>query len=501
MPFTFRPFLAPICGVVFAALFYNESIGINVLLFEIPLFAWLLYHQRDYMSRPLFRFSTVLWAISLICVPLVHSQLAIFSHMVFLALWVGTATVFSFRNVHFAWLQGVVSIPVSIANAWKTRSENGNIGRIALPKLRTALALIVPLLLVGVFLVLYSGSNPLFDKATERSFDLLSRSVFKFFEHLNFQIISLFLTGVFLAIWLLHPQNMQRWRGIDESSPFSIFRQRRVAKATDVARLQSWIRSAYLVLITLNALLLVVNITDIWFVLFQFEWQGQYLTDFVHQSTWTLLASIVLSATIILLIFRGPMHWYSRNRWLKVLSYAWLIQNALLAFSVLVRNIIYIQHFALAYKRIAVIVFLGLIIFGLYTVWIKIRRTHSLSFVIHKNVAAFFVALSICSLVNWDILIARYNISKGGEAFVHLDFLVTLSDVALPHLHVAPDKLGQWQEFQSDQFRLSGDFISPEEYLYVITHREEVFVEDYQRRSWLSWNLPEYLAYRRIVVF
>lgn len=495
---SFRPFIAPAGGALFAALFYHESIGINLFLFEVPLFVWLFYQHRRLFSRALFTLSSILWACSLFTVILVHSHLALVSHIVIVAFWVGTATTFSYQYTHFAWIQGIQAFPDSVASAWKQRTAERQPGLHILPRRRYAWFFIVPLMLLAIFFSLYTGSNPMFDRITERSFDLLQRSFEQLWMLLNFQVLLLFLAGTLITIWLVTRQVSQRWVSKDSAAPVALSRTKWNAKHGDDTKLRLWIRSTTLALVLLNALLLLVNFTDIWYVLFEFQWQGQYLTSFVHQSTWLLIVSILLSASILLYIFRGSMHWYTRNKRLKVLAYTWMVQNAILTLSVLVRNIIYIQHFSLAYKRIAVIVFLGLVLFGLFTVWVKISRKQSIAFVVHRNVAALLVALSVTSCVNWDVLIARYNLSKGGQAFVHLDFLATLSDAALPDLHIAQDQLYQWQNFQNQTYRLSEDFMSPEVYLSIIASREADFIQQYQNKSWLSWNLPDYLAYRRL---
>ena len=135
-----------------------------------------------------------------------------------------------------------------------------------------------------------------------------------------------------------------------------------------------------LLLGSLNALLLLLNALDIHHVWFNFHFEGQYLKSFVHQGTWLLIVSIVLGALIVLYYFRGDLNFHTGNRTIKVLSYLWLTQNAVLVVSVAIRNYWYIHHYALAYKRIGVAFFLLATLVGLLLIMVKVRNQRSRHF-------------------------------------------------------------------------------------------------------------------------
>src|SRR5690606_12977260 len=104
-------------------------------------------------------------------------------------------------------------------------------------------------------------------------------------------------------------------------------------------------RSAVLLFFGLNGLLAFLNFMDIYWVWFNFKWEGQFLKDFVHQGTYMLILSIVISIGLVIYYFRRNLNFFQRNRRLKYLTYLWLGQNALLAVSVFIRNGYYISYY------------------------------------------------------------------------------------------------------------------------------------------------------------
>jgi hypothetical protein len=259
----------------------------------------------------------------------------------------------------------------------------------------------------------------------------------------------------------------------------------------------------------LNMLLLMMNIMDIDRVWLNFEFEGQYLQQFVHYGTIVLIIAILLSIVLVLTFFRGNLNFYKKNIWLKRLCYLWLGQNAILAISAGVRNFYYIQHYSLAHKRIAVMFFILLVLYGLFSVFIKIRDTRSSFYMLRKNAVAWLIVLTISAGFNWDRVIAKYNFSREDGAFVHLNFLYTLSDSALPHLDQPLDKVTAMDRKQQGLWmgafkrgltrkRYRNLYMSPEEYSIKIAYRKAAFQWKWKKKSWLEWNYAEWKAYQEI---
>ena len=127
--------------------------------------------------------------------------------------------------------------------------------------------------------------------------------------------------------------------------------------------------------------------------------------------------------TIIIYFFRGKLNFYSKNQFLKTLAYIWIGQNALLAASVLMRNMQYINSFGLAYKRIGVLIFLILIIIGLATMVQKVAQRKSFFYLLNANSWATYIVLIFATSISWDTYITNYNLK-----FKEVDFIFLVQD-------------------------------------------------------------------------
>jgi hypothetical protein len=257
-------------------------------------------------------------------------------------------------------------------------------------------------------------------------------------------------------------------------------------------------RAGIFLLLTLNFLLLILNIIDIKWVWFNFEWEGQYLKQFVHEGTYLLILSIIISIVIVLYFFRGNLNFYKKNKFLKIISFIWLGQNAILCVSVAIRNFWYIQYFALAYKRIGIILFLILTIYGLYSVTIKVQKQKSIFYLVKTNSFALLIVLTLSSLFNWDTYIAKYNFKHSNSAFLHLNYLSTLSDKALPYLNKSQKELTKIEGIQKGNFHFERNYMTADEYHKTINHRKNFFLQKWKQKDFFSWNYPEYLAAKKL---
>jgi hypothetical protein len=118
---------------------------------------------------------------------------------------------------------------------------------------------------------------------------------------------------------------------------------------------------------------------------------------------------------------------------------------------------------------------------------------------VHRLIlAGGYSILIVASLFNWDTIIARYNFSHYKQSFVHLDWLCTLSDKALPELDKSPEFLREVRQCQDQQFSFEMAYMSPDKYLEIIAKRKLEFRKKMEGRSILSWNLAESGAMKKI---
>jgi hypothetical protein len=114
-----------------------------------------------------------------------------------------------------------------------------------------------------------------------------------------------------------------------------------------------------LLLAMLNILLATVNGLDIYYLgILHTTPAGITFSQYLHNGTDSLIASIILAVSVILFYFRGYLNFYEGNKWLKALTYLWIAQNIMLVISTAYRNTVYIGDYGLTHKRIGVYVYL-----------------------------------------------------------------------------------------------------------------------------------------------
>lgn len=486
--------------LLFTLLFYHQMVGLNLLLFElilIPLFLWQTGIRKLTANGWLLTAGVALTAIF----TLIHaSAFVITMNIAALFLWIGWLLLPSGRSfVSFAWLavENLGRAPVNGLSQILT--SMGDHGSIRL-RIRQLAYIIVPLFLGCFFLLLYATANPWFEKILIRILEFPEKWITLLLNHINFSLTGVLVLGFATSVLFVFRKREKNIAAWDENTTEYLqrYRLKKRIRPFHFLVLKNEYRAGMFLLIILNLLLLLQNVLDIWFVWIHFEWNGQYLRQFVHEGTFMLILSILISIGIILWLYRGNLNFIPGNRYLRQLSYAWLLQNMILVISVAVRNGWYIYYFALAYKRIGVFIFLALTLIGLITVFIKVLRCKTPFYLLRINALAVFILLMITSLVNWDGVIARYNFSHYQHAFVHLDWLCTLSDKALPSLDKSKEELAQIRQIQDRNFEFDNKYMSPDKYNEIIQQRKKEFVIDFEQRSFLSFNLGDYQAFLSI---
>jgi len=248
-----------------------------------------------------------------------------------------------------------------------------------------------------------------------------------------------------------------------------------------------------------NALLLVVNAVDIAWVWFGFTVEeGFSLKQFVHEGTWLLILSILLSMAILLHLFRGNLNFHPKERGMRLLATAWVAQNFILGVSVFLRNYHYIHFHGLAYKRIGVIVFLALVLVGLVTLYLKIERRRTLTYLLRVNGWAAFAALVGLATVNWDGVIVRYNLAHWNQGEIDVDNYLAMSDKVLPLLY---DDLAK---VEAQMARHRENRVRWVEHLEPLSFRSDLdlkryrFLGRYLQQDWRSWTLADQRTYEAL---
>ena len=486
-----------ISAILFTLLFYDQDLGINLLLFELSVIGLLLLHKRFSFKTEVM--VTLLGTVITALMVVIHnSMISVLVNIFSMFMMVSTILLPNARSLVFSGVLGAIHTVMAqiemVSQFSKIGSDNSLFGIF----MKWARIIVIPIVIVIIFVSIYSAANPVFEEMVSGITDVFD-SILRFItERIEVGLFWFFFLGVIISDFLIQKttESSVAKRALAATDQLNRKRKKQYFKTLDLG-LKREFRSGMLLLIALNSLLLLINCIDIYWVWFNFEWSGDYLKQFVHEGTYLLIISIIISIAISMYVFRGNQNFYTANSWLKRLTILWLAQNAVLAVSVGIRNLHYIQYYALAHKRIGVMFFLLATIIGLAIVIIKIRERKTLHFVLRKNALSAFCILVIITLVNWDVVIAKYNFKHADRSFVHFNFMVILSNAALPYIDKDYNTLYEI-ELANERFPSDVDYMRIEQYASLIEDRKERFKEDFEQRHWLSWNLAYQRSYDQL---
>src|SRR5436190_6528488 len=491
------PFLTVILvAILFDRLFWDHDLALNLFLFTVLVVSMLVqrYGWRG-LSMPARAtlFGSVI-AASMVVVH--HSIVACVGAIVSMTVFTALAHERQLRSVIYAVPQAVVNFFMVPLAAWEGAGDLALGHHTTRTGWRWTRMALLPVIISVVFFQLYREGNPRFDELTAGFLNGLLEVLDDLFSEFLTPHTFFFLFALVASAALLYrhagkfvPRSEQRW-----TDPLLRKRVRRPHWLAPRAMnpLERERRMGMVLLVVVNALLLVVNVIDISMVWFDIEVPEKFsLKQFVHEGTWMLIISILLSILILLHLFRGNLNFYRRTHALKLLASLWIGQNFILGISVFLRNYHYIGFHGLAYKRIGVIVFLALVLVGLVTLYFKIRDRKSLFYLARVNAWAAFAVLIGLTLVDWDSFIVRTNLKHPNKGEVDIDNYLAMSDKVLPLLYANIDKV----EAQMAQHRMNRvrwvEHLDPVEFRDELDAKRDRFIARQAGQRWPEWNLAD----------
>jgi hypothetical protein len=501
-------------SVLFNLIFWNEKQGLNVLIFDLFIGGTLIYFNPS-----AFKMRSVQWVaagtfVSVLLIVL-HNSLIVkvvhfFSFAIFVGLvqqselcFLGTAFIIYFKN----W----ISTPKYLVDSLKMLPilrgpQNVN------KSLNSAM---LSILIVPLFFLVYYTANPKFADLSNNAFNHLWNW---FSIDINPWRIVFFMLGIFIvgaAIFQLNTTNKSTLEAnfsddlINKNELNSTLNNELNSELnsaesfikSNAADLQNRYKNALNLIITLNILLLINNFLDI-----QNVWFGDHsllsatdLKQFVHEGTYVLIFGIALAISVTLILFRGILNFVENAKILRGSAYLWLVQNAVLAVSVGMRNWRYIDAYGLAYKRIGVFIFLLLVIVGLAFIYLKIKDKRSLFFFITRSAWAIYGVLLLACFVNWDVFITRYNLTTTTKSET-IDARFLLQDVSDKNLKTLmeyrselikkmPNQLfSETDESDYNQPHFQSESTKTDYIDRKIAQKRASFEWEQKQISWLSWN-------------
>ena len=464
--------------LLYNLLFWKEKMGINALLFSGFMVGSLLYLNPKSMKSKAAMLTGIGTLTTAILIVLVNSDLAKVVHTLSLITFAGFVQQRELRYVFYAFSLIVINIiytPINLINQnllYWGRKKKWTYG---------LSSYILPGISISVFYVIYYLANPKFAGLSDTFWSSISGWVQWDISPDKFLFI---LTSIFLTGGLLSKTTIKWFKQKQAQKQYRLTRIRKTEQQKtsrhSILGLKKEYKSGLLLFLALNTLLLIVNLTDIIFIWFSPAPKSAWaLMQYVHEGTYLLIFAILLAMGVILILFRKNINFFPDNIQIRRLAYLWLIQNAVLAISVGMRNYRYIESYGLAYKRIGVFLFLILTIFGLITLYEKVSEKRTLHYVFHKNAWALYLVLLLASGVNWDVLISRYNITANNPNKIDTYFL--MHDVSDKNLFLLIE--------HQEELKRSGNHHNFDK---ALSAKKSRFWEKQKRYSWLSWNYPDW---------
>ncbi|MGC4101670.1 DUF4153 domain-containing protein [Ferruginibacter sp.] len=491
-------------AVLFNIIFWHEKLALNALFFDAFVLWSVFYLYPAAFTKPAMKWLLLAHAVALLTVLVHNTMLSKIAFSVTLLLVV-VFTQYLHRSVWYAAASAAGNYLLFLFSFLENVKQVKFAGLRSSGIRKAVRFLIIPLLIAGVFFLLYSFSNAVFQNVVNDMGIAIGNFFNRIFTWFNWDRFGFLLLGLFVTGGLLlkmhsnyfaekdtaqhndlsrKKNNLLRWK---ESALFDILSVFMGRFANGVMALRNENTVGIISLVMLNILLLFINVIDIIYVWFGFTYSPDLnLKEYVHEGAGMLIFSIVLAMAVLLFFFRGNLNFYKNNKWLRYGAYGWILQNAVLVISVLLRDTYYIQHMGLAYKRIGVLVFLSMVLMGLITVFIKISQRKTSYYLLRVNGWFAIVLLVAASCIHWDEAIADYNIAHKNTVPLDVPFLLTLSDKTLPLIEKHPEILDE----KVETVIVKGDYQSPATIStkQLFEKRKEEFLQQQKDYSWLSWN-------------
>lgn len=459
--------------LAYSALFYSQTPGINTLVFTIILIIIFLMSNKELLRQPQWWWATGLSLFSAVCVIIHNSALSIFANCCSLVLLSAfssgrtNSALLSFAFGFFSLISSFVFVIIDAVNRNKQGESRSS-------RSSSWLGFLIVIFIAALFFALYRNSNPLF-KANTSWINLDFISVRWFF----------FTLGGFLLVYgLLFHRGIGFFENLESRLSGDI-----TNKSEEVSKkMETEKRSLILLFALLNLMLIAINAGDFNTLVMGRELPaGMRHSDFVHDGIGTLILSILFAIAIIMFFLRGQLNYIKGSSIFKNLILLWILQNVFMLISTTWRNQLYITEYTLTYKRIGVYVWLGLALIGLFITALKVHFNKSNWYLVRSNVAVWFTVLSLSSVMDWDLLIVRYNLSHKSIAEVDYNYLFNLSETVLPDMiGFCAIKLAQEAPIIPAKGTPDSLYRQPS-YMYQLHEGIENYLS-HQKSDWRSWS-------------
>jgi hypothetical protein len=406
--------------LLFIILFYDEYLGLNLGILGIA-YAILTYFKTPISNKNRTFFiliaTSVLSSVAFAWFGDFVSFLAVIFSLFLLAM--------KSKNTD---LKSMLIFPIFITNAFTfiyrifqfqewlpKRNTKGNLQKIIS-------IIIIPALFILIFLAIYSSGSDHFSRFfTNINFD------FNFFELLGLSILGLFFAFNFWNFKVYDFNSKQ-----NNALKNDFIDKNKIYKPTysflDINAERS---SGIVSLIALNALLIIFIFTFNYEQFVEIPKTPNQLSAETHERVNAVIMSIIMAIVVILFYFKGNFNFDDKAKSLKILAKIWIVLNAVLVISAILKNAEYVINYGLTYKRLGVYAFLTLSIIGLIMTFFKIQKRKTNAFLFNTMTWFFYGTVLVCSFVNWGGIITNHNMKRADFALSFHKYSINFSEKQL----------------------------------------------------------------------
>jgi hypothetical protein len=312
---------------------------------------------------------------------------------------------------------------------------------------------VVPMAAGMVFVGLFTLANPIIERWWREAFE-------KLWEALDWLA---FLSAGRVALWVVVAVGVY---GVLR------YRRRRARRAVvtvppvvrDAGAGPAWLAGVIVrCLIVFNAVFAVQSGLDVTYLFGGAKLPaGMTYAAYAHRGAYPLMATALLAGAFVLGTFRSGGA-AQRSIWARRLVYAWIGQNLFLMASTIWRVWLYVDVYSLTRWRVATVIWIVLV--GLGFLWIvgRIVGSRTNAWLWRMNVATLFAVMYGCAFVNFDGLIADFNVRHcrevtGEGVAVDVGYLRSLGPEALPALEwLGEQEGGPRAEVEATRSALAGE--------------------------------------------
>lgn len=395
---------------LFIILFYNENVGLNLGILAI-IYALLTLVKTPKRNR------TGTFSAVFVTSVLSGAAFAWYGDFPSFLAVVSSVLLLSYKSKNRR-MKTLMLIPVFVVNCFTFICRFFNFDG-WLPKTNTSglwqkiLAFIlIPLVFVSVFFGIYSaGSDHFASLFSDYEFDI------------NFwQLLVVTVLGFFIAFnfWnysvekLIYKQN--HILNNDFEAKDKVQRPTYSFLDLDAERM-----SGVISFFCLNILLIFFIITFNYEQFYEAVKTPNQLSEETHDRVGAVIVSIVMAILVIMFYFKSNFNFDPKAGQMKILVKIWIVLNAALVVSAMLKNIEYILNYGYTYKRLGVCAFLILCVIGLVTTFIKIQLKKRNAFLFNVMIWYFYGTVLACSYINWGGIITAQNIHRENfDVYYHL---------------------------------------------------------------------------------